>query len=82
MLGLEGDGEMWNYGYEKKVVLISGRKVIGGVGLGLDLWKGEYEVKNIEKMMKGGRVVYEKVVGFRESLEKIGDCLEGGWVGG
>ena len=76
LLALQADPDIWNYAYQKKVVLISPTNLIAALRLALDLWKREYQVKNIQDIIKRGTVLYEKLVGFTETFEKIGDSLQ------
>ena len=76
LLALQADPDIWNYAYQKKVVLISPTNLIAALRLALDLWKREYQVKNIQDIIKRGTVLYEKLVGFTETFEKIGDALQ------
>mgnify|MGYP000529640285 FL=1 len=76
LLALQADPDIWNYAYQKKVVLISPTNLIAALRLALDLWKREYQVKNIQDIIKRGTVLYEKLVGFTETFEKIGDTLQ------
>ena len=45
LLALQADPDIWNYAYQKKVVLISPTNLIAALRLALDLWKREYQVK-------------------------------------
>ena len=56
--------------------MISPTNLIAALRLALDLWKREYQVKNIQDIIKRGTVLYEKLVGFTETFEKIGDSLQ------
>ena len=76
LLALQADPDLWNYAYQKKVVLMSPTNLIAALRLALDLWKREYQVKNIQDIIKRGTVLYEKLVGFTETFEKIGDTLQ------
>lgn len=55
---------------------MSPTNLIAALRLALDLWKREYQVKNIQDIIKRGTVLYEKLVGFTETFEKIGDTLQ------
>ena len=61
LLALQADPDIWNYAYQKKVVLISPTNLIAALRLALDLWKREYQVKNIQDIIKRGTVLYEKL---------------------
>lgn len=76
VLALQNDANLWNYAYNKKVVLMSPTNLIAALRLALDLWKREYQEKNIQDIVKRGTALYEKLVGFTETLEKVGDALK------
>ena len=76
LLALQADPELWNYAYQKKVVLMSPTNLIAALRLALDLWKREYQLKNIQDIVKRGTALYEKLVGFTETFEKIGETLK------
>lgn len=75
VLALQTDPHLWNYAYQKKVVLMSPTNLIAALRLALDLWKREYQEKNIQEIVKRGTALYEKLVSFTETFEKIGDTL-------
>lgn len=74
-IALQTDPELWNYAYNKKVVLMSPTNLVAALRLALDLWKREYQAQNIQDIVKRGSTLYEKLVGFCETFEKIGDTL-------
>ena len=75
VLALQTDTHLWNYAYQKKVLLMSPTNLIAALRLALDLWKREYQGKNIQEIVRRGTVLYEKLAGFTETFEKIGDTL-------
>ena len=75
VLALQADNNLWNYAYQKKVVLMSPTNLIAALRLALDLWKREYQEKNIQEIVKRGTALYEKMAGFAETFEKIGDAI-------
>ena len=75
VLALQTDNNLWNYAYQKKVVLMSPTNLIAALRLALDLWKREYQEKNIQEIVKRGTALYEKLAGFAETFEKIGDAI-------
>lgn len=76
VLALQTDPNLWNYAYQKKVVLMSPTNLIAALRLALDLWKREYQEKNLQDIVKRGTALYEKLVLFTESFERIGDSLK------
>lgn len=76
VLALQTDPNLWNYAYQKKVVLMSPTNLIAALRLALDLWKREYQEKNIQEIVNRGTALYEKLVSFTETFAKIGDTLK------
>ncbi len=76
VLALQTDSNLWNYAYQKKVVLMSPTNLIAALRLALDLWKREYQEKNLQDIVKRGTALYEKLVGFTDTFEKIGETLK------
>mgnify|MGYP003198530241 FL=1 len=75
VLALQTDPNLWNYAYKKKVVLMSPTNLIAALRLALDLWKREYLEKNTREIVKRGTALYEKLVSFTETFERIGETL-------
>ncbi|WP_302259515.1 DNA recombination protein RmuC [uncultured Bacteroides sp.] len=75
VLALQTDPNLWNYAYKKKVVLMSPTNLIAALRLALDLWKREYQEKNMREIVKRGTALYEKLVSFTETFERIGETL-------
>lgn len=75
VLALQTDPNLWNYAYKKKVVLMSPTNLIAALRLALDLWKREYQEKNTREIVKRGTALYEKLVNFTETFERIGETL-------
>ncbi len=55
---------------------MSPTNLIAALRLALDLWKREYQEKNIQEIVNRGTALYEKLVGFTETFTKIGDTLK------
>lgn len=75
VLALQTDPNLWNYAYKKKVILMSPTNLIAALRLALDLWKREYQEKNTREIVKRGTALYEKLVSFTETFERIGESL-------
>ncbi|MGN0310289.1 MAG: DNA recombination protein RmuC [Bacteroides sp.] len=76
LLAIQGDPQLWEYAYNKKVVIMSPTNLISALRLSLDLWKREYQVKNVQEIIRRGTLLYEKIVGFTDSYLSIGDRLK------
>lgn len=75
LLAVQTDNNLWEYAYNKKVVLMSPTNLISALRLSLDLWKRENQVKNIQAIIKRGTSLYEKVVNFCDTFLSVGDRL-------
>lgn len=71
-LALQADPTLWEYAYHKKVVLMSPTNLIAALRMAMDLWKREFQVRNIQAIVKQATALYEKFVGFATNFEKIG----------
>lgn len=77
LLAIEKDPLLWEYAYTRKVVLMSPTNLITALRLALDLWKREYQVKNVQAIVDRGTSLYDKFVNFTDSFQRIGDSLGG-----
>ncbi len=72
---MQGDSNLWNYAYDKRVLLISPTNLITSLKLIVDLWKREYQNRNANAIAERGAKMYDKFVGFIENLESVGNLL-------
>lgn len=75
MLVMERDPSIWNYAYERRVLLISPTNLIAALKLIYDLWQREYRNRYAEEIAKKGGQLYDKFVGFLDNFRQIGDSL-------
>lgn len=76
MLALQYDSDIWQYAYDKKILLISPTNLIAALKLIADLWKREYQNRNAQEIAERGAKLYDKFVGFINNLEKVGKNLD------
>lgn len=72
---MQGDPDLWNYAYDRRVLLISPTNLIAALKLMVDLWKREYQNQNANAIAERGAKLYDKFVGFVENLEDVGAHL-------
>jgi DNA recombination protein RmuC len=70
MLVMERDPSIWNYAYDRRVLLISPTNLIAALKLIYDLWQREYRNRYAEEIAKKGGQLYDKLVGFLETFTK------------
>ena len=75
LLAIQNDPHLWEYAYDKKVVLMSPTTLISALRLALDLWKRENQVKNVQAIIKQGTSLYEKIAGFTDTFLSIGERI-------
>ncbi|MBY0380259.1 MAG: DNA recombination protein RmuC, partial [Burkholderiales bacterium] len=73
---LQEDPDLWNYAYDKRILLISPTNLITSLKLILDLWKREYQTENAIEIASRGAKLYDKFVGFVSNLDDVGDYIE------
>lgn len=72
---MQGDPELWNVAYDKRILLLSPTNLITSLKLIVDLWKREYQNQNAIEIAERGAKLYDKFVGFVENLNGVGDHL-------
>jgi len=72
---MQGDPNLWNYAYEKRILLLNPTNLITSLKLIVDLWKREYQNQNAIEIADRGAKLYDKFVGFVDNLKGVGDNL-------
>ncbi len=72
LIAIQDDPELWAYAYAKRILLISPTNLIAALKLIADLWKREQQSKNALEIAKQGEKLYDKMVGFLETMEDVG----------
>lgn len=76
MAALQGDANLWNFAYDKRILLLSPTNLITSLKLIADLWKREYQNRNAQEIADRGAKLYDKFVNFVSNLESVGDYLD------
>ena len=76
VVAMQHDGELWQYAYSRRVLLISPTNLIAALKMIADLWKRDDQNRNALEIAKRGAALYDKFVGFVESMREIGNNLE------
>ena len=75
LLAIQQDNTLWEYAYNKKVVIMSPTNLISALRLSLDLWKRENRIRNIQEIIHRGTLLYEKIAAFGEKFTALGDKI-------
>ncbi len=73
---MQADANLWNFAYEKRILLLNPSNLITSLKLVSDLWKREYQNKNATEIAERGAKLFDKFVGFVENLEKVGKNID------
>ena len=73
---MQADPNLWNYSYDRRILLLNPSNLITSLKLIADLWKREYQNKNSMEIAERGAKLYDKFVGFVDNLEKVGRNLD------
>ena len=73
---MQHEEKLWQYAYDKKILLISPTNLIAALKLISDLWKREYQNRNAIEIADRGAALYDKLVNFVASLTEIDTHLE------
>lgn len=73
---LQGDADLWNFAYDKRILLISPTNLIISLKLIVDLWKREYQNQNALEIAERGAKLFDKFVGFIANLEVVGKSID------
>lgn len=73
---MQADPNLWNYAYERRILLLNPSNLITSLKLIADLWKREYQSRNATEIAERGAKLYDKFVGFVENLEKVGKNID------
>lgn len=82
LAAVQYDGEIWNDAYRKKVIISSPTNLFGMLKIVDDLWKRDDLGRNANRIAREGAMMYDKFVGFVNTLEAIGkniDSIQGNY---
>lgn len=71
MLAIQQEPNLWNFAYEKRVLLLSPTNLIASLKMVESLWRQEYQNQNALEIARQGGALYDKLVGFVEDLKEV-----------
>lgn len=72
---MQGDSNLWNFAYDKRILLMNPTNLITALKLIVDLWKREYQNQNAIEIANRGAKLYDKFVSFVKNIEDIGSYI-------
>ena len=72
LLAMQQDASLWSYAYNKKVIVSSPTNLFALLKIVDDLWKRDMQSRNARKIADEGSKLYDKFMGFAETLLDLG----------
>jgi len=76
LLAIQHEPSLWNYAYERRILLISPTNLIAVLKMIESLWKQEYQNRNVIEIAQQGGSLYDDFVRLSENLLKLGKKIE------
>ncbi len=76
LLAMQADRQLWLESFKKKVLLVSPTNFIVCLKIIGDLWSRQKQNQNALAIVNQAERLYEKIIGFTESVDKIGSALD------
>lgn len=73
---MQADSDLWNYAYDRRVVLLNPSNLITSLKLIADLWRRDKQTRNVLDIAEKGGKLYDKFVGFIEDMHKIQNAIQ------
>jgi len=76
LIAIQHDPELWNFAYERRILLISPTNLIAALKMIASIWRQEYQSQNVLEIAQQSGALYDKFVGLVDDLQDIGNKLE------
>jgi DNA recombination protein RmuC len=70
-VAVQGDGEIFSYAWERKIVIVSPTTLLATLRTISSIWKQENQTKNAMEIARLSGALYDKFIGFTEDMVKI-----------
>lgn len=74
-LAIQAEPDLFNYAWEKKIVIVSPTTLLATLRTVASIWKHEKQTQNALEIARQGGALYDKFVLFMQDLEKMGNQL-------
>lgn len=76
ILALQADQAIWNYAYDRRILLISPTNLIAALKMIESMWRQEYQNRNVMEIANQGGALYDDFVMLAERLVKLGKKID------
>ena len=77
-LAVQGDAELFNFAWDRKIVIVSPSTLLATLRTIASIWKQERQTRNALEIAEEGGKLYDKFVAFYEDLKKVGEKMDEG----
>ncbi len=75
-IALREDTELFHYGWDRNIIIVSPTTLLATLRTIASLWKHEKQTKHVLEIAKEGGALHDKFVGFIDEMQKIEKNLE------
>jgi DNA recombination protein RmuC len=75
LVAIEKDPELWNFAYERRILLMSPTNLIAALKMISSLWRQEFQNRNAREIAKKSGELLDKFHSLLEDLEDVGNKL-------
>jgi DNA recombination protein RmuC len=75
-IAMQNDPDLWNYAYERRILLISPTNLIAALKMIANLWRVEYQNKFAQDIADQSGALYDKFADFVKDLMAIGEKID------
>ncbi len=75
-LAVQGDAELFNYAWDRKIVIVSPSTLLATLRTIASIWKQERQTRNALQIAEEGGKLYDKFVTFYDDLKNVGKKME------
>jgi DNA recombination protein RmuC len=75
-VAIQADQEIFNYAWDRKIVLVSPSTLLATLRTVSSIWKQERQTRNALQIAEEGGKLYDKFVGFVEDLVRVGRKMD------
>lgn len=76
-MAVQADQDLFSYGWERKVIVVSPATLLVTLRTIASIWKQEKQTRNALDIAKQGGALYDKFVGFVSDLTEVGRKMDG-----
>ncbi|TVQ64531.1 MAG: DNA recombination protein RmuC [Balneolaceae bacterium] len=74
-LAMQSEPDLYNEAFDRNIIIVSPTTLLATLATIENVWKQEYQNKNAMEIAARGGALYDKFVGFAESMEEIGNRI-------